>query len=139
MEEKDLLEQTFENAKEAYSFVKEKKLTEPLLNAAKRFANWFGNLFKGEPLKKRVKLMEDLNAKDADINLLKGQLQVLIETNENLKSEIEKNIAELEKEKVKDENAESLKIVRSKLKNVNFGNVNTSGGDFIQGDTTNKY
>lgn len=137
-ESTELITEVIDNAKDAYVYAQEKGLEKPIVQAAKNFTNWFGGLFTRKAHKERVKKMEELKASEKDYALLQAELEALAEEKESLETEFKQQLQTLKTEVEKVDDKAALQIAKSKLKNVNFGNVNTGGGDFILGDNNQR-
>ena len=122
-----------DNAKDAYSFAKDTGLEKPLIDVSKGFIKWFGGLFTRKAHKERVKLMEELKASENDLVMLKSELEVQIEENENLKNKFQEKIATMQETIKKSDNQEAIKIIRSKNVVAGVKKIEVKG-DFHVGD-----
>jgi hypothetical protein len=133
MENTEIVSKVIENAKDAYSFVKENGLAEPLVNSAKTFIKWFSGLFTRKSHINRLKLMEDQKAMENDISMLSDELLALIEENEKRKVEFQKKIDDIERAKGNEPNQAAVEIIHSKNVIVNVKTLKVKG-DFRIGD-----
>ena len=131
-------EELVKNAGEAYAVLKQTGLTQPLKDAALKFTNWFGGLFKRKLHKEKIALMEQLCANDEALSMLRLELEAQAEENEILKQEISQNQKEYNLIRNNPEFAPILNIANSKLKNIINAPISNVTGNINIGDTYNK-